>query len=199
MARTTRSALRRATATVTSATLLLALVGCSSDDDGPEADPGSISTAPPGEPPLPTHTTMGVVSGKLDEKARARIKGKVATVVDDWVDAAYFAGGWSPDNLGRAFPHFSKRAAADAQRDARLMSNAKLGDRLESVVATKRRLRIDVLAVQRRAVGVTARFVLGMELAGEVNRAERVAGKLFLTWEDGGWQVFGYDVERGKA
>ena len=56
-----------------------------------------------------------------------------------------------------------------------------------------------MLAVKRRAVGVTARFVLGMELAGEVNRAERVAGSLFLTWQDGGWQVFGYDVERGRA
>ncbi len=53
--------------------------------------------------------------------------------------------------------------------------------------------------MKHRAVGVTARFVLGMELAGEVNRAERVAGSLFLTWQDDGWQVFGYDVQRGKA
>ncbi len=38
-----------------------------------------------------------------------------------------------------------------------------------------------------------------MQLTGEVNRAERVAGSLFLTWVGDGWKVFGYDVQRGNA
>ena len=79
------------------------------------------------------------------------------------------------------------------------MSNVEIGDRVDSVRATKRRLRVDVLAVDRRAVGITARFVLEMRLRGEVQRKERVAGSLFLTYRSGEWTVFGYDVNRGKA
>jgi hypothetical protein len=178
--------------------MLLTLSGCSGDAEGggPDGAGGSSDGTQAGPPPLPTHTTMGVVSGKLPGDSRERLKKKIAAVVDDWLDAAY-VGDWP--RSGNTYPHFTARAAADAKRDAGLMSNARLGEQLESVQATKRRLRIDVLAVKHRAVGVTARFVLGMELAGEANRAERVAGSLFLTWEDGGWQVFGYDVQRGKA
>jgi hypothetical protein len=203
MAGLTRTALRRAAA-ATVATTLLALTGCSGDggDNGDNGDPTTgdqSSASPSGPPPLPTHTTMGVVSGKLSDETRARIKAKITTVVDDWFDAAYVGGDWPRSEIGTAYPHFSGRAAQDAERDAGLMSNARIADRVDSVEATKRRLRIDVLAVKRRAVGVTARFVLAMKLAGEVNRAERVAGSLFLTWRDGGWQVFGYDVQRGKA
>jgi hypothetical protein len=198
MPRPTRPALRRAALAATATTMLLALSACSDDaGDEPGGEGGSSSGAQPGPPPLPTHTTMGVVSGKLSDDARARIKKKIAVVVDDWFDAAYVGGDWP--RSGNTYPHFSARAAADAKRDAGLMSNAREGKRLDSVEATKRRLRIDVLAVRHRAVGVTARFVLGMQLSGEVNRDERVAGSLFLTWQDGGWQVFGYDVQRGKA
>ena len=199
MARTNRPAHRRLAATAIAATTLLALTGCSGDDE-PEADPSSPTTAAPSAPPpLETHTTMGVISGKLDDQARARIKEKVAAIVDDWIDAAYVGGEWPRTDFGDAYPHFTVGAARDAAKDAKLMSNERLGDRLEAVEATKRRLRIDVLAVKRRVVGVTARFVLTMNLAGEVNRSERVAGRLFLTYQDGGWQVFGYDVQRGMA
>jgi hypothetical protein len=199
MARPTTTILRRAALAATATTMLLALSACSDDDGGgPDAEGGPSETAS-APPPLPTHTTMGVVSGKLGDAERARIKKKIATVVDDWFDAAYVGGDWPRSDFGKAYPHFTAGAAHDAERDAGLMSNAGYGKRLDSVEATKRRLRIDVLAVRHRAVGVTARFVLGMKLAGEVNRAERVAGSLFLTWEDGGWEVFGYDVQRGKA
>ena len=180
--------------------MLLALTACSGLGAGKPASDGEPSSATPAGPtPLETHTTMGVISGKLDKAARARIKTKVAAVVDDWFDAAYVGGDWPRSDFGDAYPHFSSRAARDAADDAGLMSNQRLGERIESVEATKRRLRVDVLAVKRRAVGVTARFVLGMRLAGQVNRSERVAGSLFLTFQDGGWQVFGYDVQRGKA
>ncbi|MDQ4053053.1 MAG: hypothetical protein M3237_10180 [Actinomycetota bacterium] len=189
--------IRRAAAAITTAALL-ALTGCSGDGDEPDADPSSSTARAPGPPPLATHTTLGVISGKLGDKDRARVKKKTAAVVDDWLDAAYVGDGW-PRPLDKAFPHFSSGAKRDARQDAALMSNQKLADRLETVEATKRRLRVDVLAVKRRAVGVTARFVLRMRLAGEVNRAEEVRGSLFLTNREGDWKVFGYDVQRGKA
>lgn len=206
MSRSSRPAPRRpvtTAATAVTTVALLALTGCSGDDGG---DPGSggsggseLSASSSGAPPLATHTTLGVVSGRLADADRARLKGKVAGVVDDWIDAAYVGGDWPRTDLGGAFPHFSNGAARDARRDAALMSNQRIGDRIESVEATKRRLRVDVLAVKRKAVGVTARFVLAMDLAGEVDRSDRVSGSLFLTFRDGGWQVFGYDVQRGQA
>jgi hypothetical protein len=199
MARSTTRALRRVAAAGLTTTLLVALTGCSDDDAEPDAGGAPSSAVASTTPPLPTHTTMGVVSGRLSDRTRARLKEHVAAVVDDWFDAAYVAGEWPRSDFGNAFPHFSRGASHDAERDAGLMSNERIADRLESVVATKRRLRIDVLAVRRKAVGVTARFVLGMRLSGEVNRAERVAGSLFLTSQDGDWKVFGYDVQRGKA
>ena len=200
MARSNRPAHRRTAMVAVATTLLLALTGCSGfGARKPASDDGSSSPSSASSPPLATHTTMGVISGRLDNAARERIKAKVAAVVDDWIDAAYVGGDWPRSDFGKAFPHFSTRAARDAEQDAGLMSNQRLGERLENVEATKRRLRIDVLAVRGRAAGVTARFVLGMHLAGQVNRSERVAGSLFLTWRDGDWQVFGYDVQRGMA
>jgi len=77
------------------------------------------------------------------------------------------------------------------------MSNAAIGPRIESVRAVNRTLKIDVLAVERRPVAVTARVALGLQVEGEVARRERVAGSLYLTYGDGGWQVFGYDMTRG--
>ncbi len=77
------------------------------------------------------------------------------------------------------------------------MSNAAIGSRIDSVRALNRQLKIDVLAVERRPVAVTARVVLGMRVDGEVARRERVAGALYLTYGNGGWQVFGYDMTRG--
>lgn len=198
MARPTRPAPRRTVLATSVITMLLALSGCSGSSK-PSDENGSSSGSQPGQPPLTTHTTMGVVSGKLADDRRSRLKKRIATVVDDWFDAAYVGGEWPRSDFDQAYPHFSARAARDARRDSALMSNARYADRLESVEATKRRLRIDVLAVHHRAAGVTARFVLTMKLAGEVNRAERVAGSLFLTWRGGGWRVFGYDVQRGMA
>ena len=196
--RPNRPAPRRG-AIATAATLVLALTGCTGDPDEPDAQAPSSEPTASAAPALPTHTTVGVISGKLPKADKARVKTKIAAVVDDWFDAAYVGGDWPRSDFGDAYPHFSKGAAKKAKGDARLMSNARLGERLESVEATKRRLRVDVLAVKRKAVGVTARFVLAMDLAGEVNRSEQVSGSLFLTYRNGGWQVFGYDVKRGTA
>jgi len=200
MARRNRPAHFRAAAAAITTAVLLAMTACSgsgdNDSDEPDAD-SSSAASPSGPPPVATHTTMGVITGKLGGKDKTRIKKKIAAVVDDWLDAAYVGGKW-PRPLEKAFPHFSNGAKRDARHDAALMSNQKYADRLETVEATKRRLRVDVLTVRKRPVAVTARFVLRMRLSGEVNRAEEVRGRLFLTNREG-WKVFGYDVQRGKA
>lgn len=144
-----------------------------------------------------------MVSGRLDRKAGKRVTRRATEVVDAWLDAAYVGGDYPRAEFRDAYPHFSQGARRDARRDAALMSNAAIGERVALVRATKRRLRVDVLAVERRAVGLTARFVLEMRLTGEdlskAERRQRVAGSLFLTFRDGGWTVFGYDVNRGRA
>jgi hypothetical protein len=48
-------------------------------------------------------------------------------------------------------------------------------------------------------VGVTARVLFAFETTGEVERAVRVQGRLYLTRTHDGWQVFGYDVTKGAA
>lgn len=198
MVRTSRATFRRA-AVAALAAVLLTVTGCSGDDDDSEPDAAPSTPAPSATPPpLRTDTELGVVSGKLDKAKRATLKRKVAQVVDDWLLAAYVGGDYPRTDFADAFPHFTGGAKREAQRDT-LMSNAKLGDRIEAVTATRSRLRIDVLAVRKQATGVTARFALTMDLSGEVNRAEKVSGRLFLTNQKGNWRVFGYDVQRGRA
>ncbi|MCD4526180.1 hypothetical protein [Nocardioides sp. cx-173] len=181
-------------------TLALALAasaaGCSGDDK-PEEDPGAAAEAGRDErPPLATTARLGEVVGRLDRPQQARLKATITEVVDAWIDAAYL-GDFPRTDFADAFPGFTKGAAADARQDAALMSNQQVAPRVESVTPFRRELEIDALAVKRRPTAVTARFVLAMRLEGELKRADRVRGRLFLTWRDGAWKVFGYDVTRG--
>jgi hypothetical protein len=182
-------------------TVGLAVGGCSGDGDDPGKPAGSTAPSGPsthGVEEVATTATIHTVTGKLDPKARPVLKKKVEHVVDRWLDAAYVDGSYPRGSFGDAFPGFTRGAAADARHDRALMSNAAIGRRIDGVEARNRRLRIDVLAVRRRAVGVTARFVLDFDTTGRLARSERVKGLLYMTWHrDHGWQVFGYDVSRG--
>jgi hypothetical protein len=79
------------------------------------------------------------------------------------------------------------------------MSNADIGGRVDAVRATARRLRIDALAVHRRAVGVTAHVHLAFRTSGQVQRRYRVSARLYLTRTDAGWRVFGFDATKGAV
>lgn len=199
--RPSRRSARTATAISLAVLLVASLSACSGDDDGepepggPDASAGADVEAPA---PVETVATMGEVVGKLSGPRRARLTSHVTEVVDAWIDAAYL-GDYPRTDFDDAFPGFSDGAAEDARTDGALMSNAPLGPDLDEVVALQRRLTIDALAPGGRAVGVTARVVLTMRLSGEVDRKERVGGSLFMTYRDGDWQVFGYDVTRGRA
>lgn len=191
--------LGRTTATAALGLALTAsLAACTGGDEPEGAEPPGTRAAAPGPPPVVTVTTLGKVVGQLDPKRRARLKTQVTAVVDAWTDAAYL-GDFPRTDFSKAFPGFTKGAAAEASADGGLMSNKRFGPDLERVVATRREVVVDALAVRRRAVTATARFVLAMTLDGGVHRRERVRGRLFLTYDKGAWRVFGYDVNRGRG
>jgi hypothetical protein len=183
---------------------LLATTGCSgghdlADLDGPQSEPAAAEATPDAAPALPTRATVrSVVGGKLDEKTRERLKTQVTEVLDRWVEAAYL-GDYPRTDFDDAFAVFTASVREQARGDRRLLTNATVGERVDGVRATRRRLVIDVLADGDRAAGVTARFKLGLQLTGQVERRERVTGDLYLTYQRGAWRVFGYDVTRGRV
>jgi len=188
---------RAALATTVSLALVAALGACSdggSDSDDGDAPEDSSEAAPA----ITTKSTIGKISGRLPREDRAQLRKKVTQAVDAWIDAAYVAGDYPRSDFSDAFKVFTKDAAALAESDRRLMSNAAVGGRLESVTAASRKLRIDVLAAKGKAVGVTGRFILVLDLDGEVRRTDRIVGRLFLSYQRG-WQVFGYEVKRGRV
>ena len=193
-------AVRAALATAASLVLVAGLGACSSDD-GADSDstPESSPSATEAAPGISTKATIGFVKGRLKPARQKQLRIRVTKAIDEWIDAAYVAGDYPRNDFSDAFTSFSKGAAALAKRDKGLMSNADVGDRVDTVTAKARRLRIDVLADEGKAAGVTARVVLLLELDGEVQRTDRIAGRLFLGYGGSNWQVFGYDVKRGRV
>lgn len=195
---------RRARATaaaVTALVLALAAGGCSGSDDELDPDGGPAAPDSTAEAPLvETTAKIGAVAGsKLPDARRDALKDQVKPVVDAWVDGAYVGGSWPRTAVGDAFAGFTTGARQDAERDLDVLSNADIGDRVTAVTATRRELFLDVLAVKRRPVAVTARLLLRFETAGDVARTETVRARLFLTRGADGWQVFGYDVSAGDG
>ncbi|WP_205471015.1 hypothetical protein [Nocardioides sp. SYSU D00038] len=195
-----RSASARGPAVVTAAllaTLLATLLGGCTGDDEPDAGP-SRSAAPEAAGELATRTTIGKVSGRLRPAGRQPLKDQLTALVDRWWDAAYL-GAYPRTDFEQAFPGFTSGARREARRQQDLMTNAATGAELQGVTPTKRELRLDVLALDGRPVGVTAVFVLRYDTAGATERNERVAGSLFLTKERGRWRIFGFDVTKGAS
>lgn len=193
MSTSTRRAARSA-----SLVLALALVagGCrDGDDPGTAPAPGSESSAPAVEEPVRTTTTVGTVTGRLAKEDRRRVVAVAGDVVDRWFDAAYV--GSPRPRVGNAFAAFTSGARARARRDRTVLTNQELVGRVDSAAATRRRVRVDVLAVRGRAVGLTARFALDLATTGKAEREVALRGRLLLTPTGDGWKVFGYDVSRG--
>ncbi len=179
--------------------LLLALVlsACSGDSDDP-ADPESSAARPSASSDVSTRVTLGKVTGKLAKADRKRLLAAVGDVVDGWFDAAYVSGDYPRTKFSDSFPGFTSGARADARRDRALMSNQSIGKRIDGASATRRRVRVDALVVDGRAVGATARVILRYRTTGTVQRKFEVRGRLLLTRQDG-WKVFGYDITREAA
>ena len=183
----------RALLAATALPLALLAAGCTGDDAGPDATP-STSSAPL---PLETTVTVGEVAGRLPATAADQVAADVSGVVDGWIDAAYVGGDYPRDDFADAFPGFTPGAVADAREDARLMSNADVGARIDGVTAVARVVRVDVLAVKGKPQAATAHVRLAFKTSGEVERRVTVRGRLLLTQSDGSWQVFAYDVSKG--
>ena len=189
------TALAKVLATVLTAAALLA--GCS-DGDGDEPEPApSASTAIPADAEVVTEVSFGEVAGRLPRAERDRLAADVRTVVDGWFDAAYLDGTYPRADFAGAWPGFTQGAAARAKRDADLMSNRDIGAEIDGVEPVDRAVRIDVLAADRKPVGVTAHVRLRFDTVGDPAKRVRVAGRLFLTERKQGWRVFGYDVTKG--
>lgn len=178
------------------------LSGCSSDEaTGPSRPAGATAshvgaTSPQQEPTgLATSAEIGRIVGRLPGTRRKAVRKEVTAVIDRWWEAAYLFGPGPETDLSGAFPGFTPGARKRATFDRELMTNADLDT--ESITPLMRKVRLDLLAVNRRARSVTARFDLRVRTTGERNRRLQVRGRLFLTQKGRGWQVFGYDVSKG--
>lgn len=178
--------------------LALILVGCSGEDDQ-EPAPGPSAEGSAGSTGIPSRVEVGEVVGKLGKRPARKAAAQVAHTVDRWLDAAYLAGDYPRSKFGDAFQGFTKDAAALARRQRGLMSNASIGGDVEEVTATRRVVRVDLLAPKGKPAGATARVNLVFDLVGKSERTEQVRGRLVLTPSKGGWQVFGFDIERGEV
>lgn len=178
-------------------TAIAVVGGCTGDDSPDEGNGPAGSGASTAASPVTTEVAVGRVTGRLGQQKLRALEAEVAAVVDAYLDNAYL-GDFPRASFDEAYGAFTQDARADAERDADLLSNAAIGDRIEVATATKRRATLDVLAVEGKARGVTARFTLDFETAGELERAERVKGYLLLAREGEGWKVFGYDVTRSE-
>jgi hypothetical protein len=177
------------------------LAGCSNDTSTPTPTPTSSDptaghadgTAAP--PELSTTAEVGRLVGRLPGVRRKAVRQEVTAVIDRWWEAAYLSGAGRTTDLSEAFPGFTPGARQRATYDSDLMTNADL--RADSITPLMRKVRLDLLAVNKRARSVTARFDLRVRATGERNRRLQVRGRLFLTRKAERWRVFGYDVTKG--
>lgn len=187
-------------------TLATGLSACSDGENEPDRGPAAASTSAgpsaaetPAADPAPLRVEIGRLVGHLPGPRRTTLRTQVGRVVDRWWDAAYLGGAYPRTTFPAAFPGFTGGAEDRARHDKALMTNEDIGDRVDGVLATRRRVLLDVLATRGYPRSVTARFVLGFRADGAKHRRVTVRGRLFLTHSPGGWQVFGYDVTKGAV
>lgn len=188
-----RAGRARGVAVVTVA--LLALSGCSGGDE--KGAPSAPEPSGHATEQVPTDARLGKVRGRLGSAKADAVLAAVSAAVDTWIDGAY-GGDYPRTDFAAAFTGFTRDARKLAVRQPGVMSNAAIGGELSSVEITQRRVRVDVLGVEGRAAGATARVRVGLALSGGGERTEEVTGRLLLTPVKGGWQIFGFDVSRGK-
>ena len=192
----TRAA-RRAAAAAAALGLAVLASACSGDSDE-SADPGATSSSSAGHE-VETQVTWGKVTGTLPPGAREQVIATVGDLVDGWTEAAYLGGDYPRQDFSDAWPGFTPGAAQEAHGDRALMSNEDIGTRIDGVEPHKSAVRVDVLAVKKEPVGITAHVFLGFGTTGDLRREVRVTGRLFLTPTPQGWKVFAYDVTKGAA
>lgn len=183
--------------------LVVLLGGCSGDADPPQPEASSSESLlePSDAPTLAVEPVVssGRIVGRLPRADRRRVEKAVSRVVVRWLDAAYLGGEYPRGSFRDSFPGFTPGARAVAQRDLVLMSNKGIGTRVDSVVPSAIRVRVDLLAVEKRAAAATAHLTLRFRTDGRVSRRYRVSGRLMLTRQDGSWRIFAYDVAKSHS
>ncbi len=195
-----RSTARRVTgATVLALVLTLAAGACSGSEDSPDEPAAVPPSATPAEPPVETKVLVGKLTGRLPKAERVKVVTEIGAVVEGWTQAAYVGGDYPRRDFADSWPGFTAGARALARKDQALMSNQDVGTRIDGVEVRRSRVVLDVLSVEQLARAVTARVLLEFRTTGSVEKKVRVQGRLYLTHEDAGWQVFGYDMTKGAV
>jgi hypothetical protein len=180
---------------------VLNTAGCFGGDDSstpattPPATPGASTTSTP----TPADVALATLSGRLTKAESTKATADIGAAVVHWFDGAYLTGDYPRDSFGTAFGSFTVGAAALAGTQRALMSNAAVGSRIDTVTPAEERVRLDLIAVDHKVVGATARIRLVFRTEGSFAKTVTVAGKVFLTPGDkGGWRIFGYHIARGE-
>ena len=141
--------------------------------------------------------SLGQLAGRLPQARRAALIGDVQQVVDGWIDAAYLAGDYPRTDFDDSWPGFTAGARAKARRDADLMSNRELGA-VRSTASRPRSARSGSTCSASGSGPWASRrtWWCGSRRRATTTKDVRVAGRLFLTKGEQGWQVFGYDVTK---
>lgn len=192
-----RARRRRIVAGVLAPTVAVAaLAGCSGGDEDHKPKSGG-SSSQSGAPAVRTNAKLGKVEGPLKKAKAEKVSAAVTAVVEHWLDGAY-GGSYPRTDFASAFGGFTRGARVLAKKQPGIMSNAKVGSRVEGVTFAQRVVRVDVVGPKGKPAGATARFRATIELAG-LDRTDEVAGRLMLTPRKGGWKVFGFDVRRDEG
>jgi len=195
----TRAAERAAAAVALTLAVALTAGACTGSDDSSDGAP-TASSASTTEREVVPQVSLGKVTGTLPAAEGEHLVSDVGDVVAGWVHAAYLDGSYPRRDFSDVWPGFTNGARAEAHEDRALMSNEDIGDRIDGIDPHKIAVRLDVLAVKKHPVGVTAHVYVGFGTTGDLEKQVRVKGRLFLTRDDGGdWQVFGYDVTKGAV
>lgn len=182
--------------------LCLSLGATACSDDSAGGDAGSQAPLPSGDPAtfqIETTTTIGQVVGRLPKHDRKRLSESITPVVQRWFNAAYVGGDYPRNDFRDAFPGFTAGARTEARHDLELMSNDSIGDKISGVTPKASEIALDVLAVRKKAVAVTARFRLAFKTQGDLERRVGVRGRLLLTRAKPGWRIFAYHVAKTGA
>lgn len=181
---------------------LVVLTGCTGEEDAaaPPAAPSATASATPNAPSVAVETSVRKITGKIARAERDQLAAEVGALVDGWFQAAYLAGDFprSAPYTAADFPGFSAGAAALAVKDD-FLSNRAIAGQVDGVVPVSKAVALDVLAVNGRAHGITAKVDLVFETTGAVAGSHRVRGHLDLAPKQGRWQVFGFEITREGA
>lgn len=187
---------------VLAAATVLAAGGCSGGEE-PRSSQRPASSPSLAEPsPAPTLEVepvvrSGTIVGRFPRKDRARVEKRVARIAVRYVRAAYLAGDYPRKDFRDAFPRFTAGAARAARRDRRLLTNKTIGPRIDGVTPTGVEVKVDLLAVDKRAVAATNHVTVRFRTTGKVEKRFRVQGRLLMTKQSGRWKIFGYDLSKG--